>query len=303
MAFSTQGSGVLSVPADTAVEVVESPPGGSTPLNRRGFGPLFWAAAGWLALVLLAALFADVLPIHAADEQLAGPPLSGPTLDHPFGTDSVGYDLFARTLRGARVSTIVAVVSLAVGLGVGGGLGILAGFRRGWLDAIVLWVTDVLITFPGLILALALLSFAGRSLRSVLIAIAVLSVPAYTRVARASALLFSSREFVLAARALGASSRRIMFREIAPNVYISLLAYAALGASVAIVAEGALAFLGLSVPDSISWGSMIADGQSQLRDAPQAALAPTLVMFLTIMSLNFVGERLGAVIDPRSSQL
>ena len=131
----------------------------------------------------------------------------------------------------------------------------------------------------------------------------MLAIPGYARVARALTLTYATENFVLAAQATGARSIRVMTREILPNVIVPLASFAALGAAVAIIAEGALAFLGLSDPGSISWGNMIAQGQTQLYDGAQAAIAPMSAMFLTILSLNFIGERLGAVLDPRERQL
>ena len=269
--------------------------------RRRGFG--FWLAVAWLGGITVAALFSPLLPLPDPHQELAGPPLAGLSLHHLAGTDLIGHDLFSQVIYGARMSLLVGAVSVAFGLLVGGTLGVIAGYLQGATDAVTTWATDVLLVFPGLVFALALVSFIGPSTTSVLLAISVLAVPVYTRVARATTLSVSRRDFVTAARALGATRRRIMLREIAPNVAITLLPYAALGASVAILAEGGLAFLGVGVPGSLSWGSMIAQGQSQLRQAPQAAFAPMLGMFFTLLSLNLIGEKLGGSIDPREANV
>jgi peptide/nickel transport system permease protein len=271
--------------------------------SRQHLGLVFWFAIVWTALILFCAIAADALPLNDPHQQLAGTPLRGPSLDHPFGTDVVGHDLFSQVIHGAQISVVVGAASVAAGLLVGGTLGIAAGLYRGPVDGIVMWSTDVLLAFPALVLVLALVSFAGASLTSVVFAIALLSIPAYTRIARAGTLVFSQHNSVLAARVLGAKPSRIIVREIAPNVLVPLVPFAALGAGVAIIAEGALSFLGLGVPGSRSWGSMIAQGQNQLRIAPQAAFAPMTVMFLTILALNIIGERLGASLDPRGSKL
>ena len=273
------------------------------PGEQQKFGAGFWGSVGWLTLVTLGAILSPLLPLPDPKAQLTGPPFASPSLHHLFGTDIIGHDLFSQVVYGARISIVVGAASVAIGLLVGGSLGIAAGYARGAADATLMWVTDVLITFPALILALTLVSFAGPSLGSVLVAIVLLSIPVYARIARATTLLYAQQDFVLAAHMMGASRIRIMLREITPNVAVRLLSYAALGASVAILAEGGLAYLGLSVPGSLSWGSMIAQGQSQLRDAPQAAFAPMIGMFLTLLALNVIGERLGASIDPRESQL
>ncbi len=271
--------------------------------NVRKYGFGLWLAIAWLILIAFGAILGPMLPLPDPHAQLTGAPFASPSSHHLFGTDLVGHDLFSQVLYGGRVSMIVGATSVVLGLLVGGSLGIIGGYLGGAADAALLWVTDVLLTFPGLVFALALVAFAGPSLGSVLIAIDVLAIPIYARIARATTLTYARQDFVLAAELMGATRTRVMVREIAPNVAVRLLAYAALGASVAILAEGGLAYLGVSVPGSLSWGSMIAQGQSQLQDAPQAAFAPMLAMFLTLLSLTFIGERLGASIDPREANV
>jgi len=187
---------------------------------------------------------------------------------------------------------------------VGGTIGLVSGYLGGMVSGFLMWFIDVLLAFPALVFALALVSFVGPHLSSVVLVFAVLAIPGYARVARALTLTYATENFVLAARATGAGVIRVMAREILPNVIVPLSSFAALGAAIAIIAEGSLAFLGLSDPGSISWGNMIAQGQDQLYDGPQAAIAPMIVMFLTILSLNFIGERLGGgARPPRRSAL
>lgn len=257
----------------------------------------------WVGLVVVAAVFAGILPIADPHQYQYGPSSSSPSWHDWFGTNTGGQDLFSQVVNGARVSLIVGVSSVAAGIGIGGGLGMVAGYLRGRLDAVVVWVTDVMLTFPGLVFALALVAFLGSSLRNVVIAIAVFGIPIYVRVTRALTLTFSSREFVYAAESLGATRWRVLGREVLPNVAAPLLPYAAIGASVAIIAEGGLAFLGVSAPNSFSWGFLISQGQQELAQAPQAVLFPMVVMFLTILALNVIGDRLGATVDPRASNL
>ncbi|MCU1452813.1 MAG: hypothetical protein JWN46_959 [Acidimicrobiales bacterium] len=272
-------------------------------VTKRRSDWLFWVSVGWMALMIFCAVFGHLLPLADPHAQLAGPPLSGPGLHHPFGTDVVGYDLFSQAVNGARISMLVAAVSVASGMLVGGTIGLVSGYLGGRTSGVLMWFIDVLLAFPALVFALALVSFVGAHLSSVVMVFAVLAVPGYARVARALTLTYATENFVMAARAAGATPVRVMLREILPNVIVPLASFAALGAAVAIIAEGSLAFLGLSAPGSISWGNMIAQGQDQLYDGPQAAIAPMVVMFLTILSLNFIGERLGAVLDPRQAQL
>lgn len=274
---------------------------GSGPRKGLGFG--FWLATSWMGLIVFAAIFDNILPLPSPTQVLAGPPNQGPSWRFPFGTDLIGHDVFSQVVAGARVSMLIGASSVLAGLLIGGGIGILAGFYRGTTDVIVVWVTDVLLTLPGLILLLTLVAFLGQTLFNVLLAIAILSIPAYARIARATALAVSQRDFVLAALALGARPRRILVRDVLPLVALPIASYAAIGASIAILAEGALAYLGLGPPNSLSWGDMIAAGQQQLTTAPQLTFAPIIVFVVTIMALNFMGQKAGAALDPRQGRL
>ncbi|MGP3933574.1 dipeptide/oligopeptide/nickel ABC transporter permease/ATP-binding protein [Nonomuraea sp. KM88] len=270
--------------------------------RRLGWG--FWAAAGWIGLVLLAAVLADVLPLARYDETLAGPPRSGPGAAHPFGTDGLGRDVLSRVVHGARVSLGVGVGAVLLGLGIGAPLGILAGYRRRATDAVIMAVNDVAQAFPALVFALAVVAFAGANLRNVLIVLGVLGVPSWVRLLRGATLSYAEREFVLAARVLGTRDRRILWREIVPNVAVPAASYAFIGMAVVVVAEGSLAFLGLSVQaPTPTWGGLINEGRTLLDSAPHVVLAPSLVMFLTVLSFNLVGDRLRSLTDVRESGL
>jgi peptide/nickel transport system permease protein len=266
------------------------------------FGFAFWLALAWVGLVILAAIFANLLPLSNPNQPAVGPFNQAPTWQHLFGTDNIGHDLFSQVVFGGRVSMIIGGSSVAVGLTIGGLLGIMAGFYKGIVDVIVVWVTDLLLTLPGLIFALTLVAFLGQTLRNVVIAISVLSIPAYARIARAASLAVSQRDFVLASLSLGAKPRRILFREVMPLVAIPIVSFIPIGASVAILAEGALAYLGLSASNELSWGAMIAAGQQELNTAPQAVFAPIIAFFLTVMALNYVGQKAGAALDPRQAR-
>lgn len=286
-----------------AADPVSVPDAAVADLGKRPISWVFWLSVVWLGLMIFAAVFASALPLPDPHEQLAGTPLQSPTLHHIMGTDVVGHDLFSQVVNGARISMLVALVSVVTGLFVGGTIGLVSGYLGGKVSGLLMWFIDVLLAFPALVFALALVSFVGPKLSSVLLVFAVLAIPGYARVARALTLTYATENFVLASQANGARPIRVMVREILPNVIVPLASFAMLGAAIAIIAEGALAFLGLSDPGSISWGNMIAQGQTQLYDGPQAAIAPMAVMFLTILSLNFIGERLGTVLDPRERQL
>jgi len=284
---------IPAVPPDTIPEIPEV---------KRKIDFTFWLSAFWIALMVFAALFATILPLADPSAQIYEP-LAGISTAHLMGTDAVGHDLFSQVVNGARISMLVAFASVASGLLIGGTIGLISGYAKGVISGVLMWIVDVLLAFPALVFALALVSFAGSSLRSVVLVIAVLAIPGYARVSRALTLTYANQNFVMAARAIGATHWRLVVREVLPNVIVPLASFAALGAAIAIIAEGALAFLGLSAPGSISWGNMISQGQAQLADGPLPALAPMIAMFLTILSLNFIGERLGAVLDPREGQL
>ena len=282
-----------------------SQPGGTSRRRKKGNGVLFWIAVGWVGLVVFSALFAGFLPLK--NPNLPDIPNK---LEPPFGeggilgNDGLGRDVLARLAYGARVSLQISVAAVAVGILVGGTLGMLVGYFRGKFETLIMSLINIILAFPALILLLYIVSVIGQSLSAITIAISFLSIPVYTRVARATTLAVSQREYVLAARALGATDSRILFREIMPNVILPVVAFGLVALGVIIVAEGALAFLGLSVqPPSATWGSMIAAGKRHLNATVWVALVPSLVMFLTVLSLNFVGDILRSRFDVKESAL
>jgi peptide/nickel transport system permease protein len=198
----------------------------------------------------------------------------------------------------------VGVLSVALAIVLGGGLGLLAGYLRGPVDAMIGTATDALLAFPALVLALAVTSFWGHDLKNLILVIGGLGIPAFTRVARAATLKYAEREFVLAARAMGAGNLRIIALEILPNAFAPVLAFGLLAVAVAMIAEGTLAFLGLSVPPpAASWGAMIAEGRSRLDGSPGVALIPAGCFFLTIFSVNMAADRLRRLVALRESRI
>jgi peptide/nickel transport system permease protein len=265
----------------------------------------YWLAFGWLVLIVICAVFANFLPVKDPNAQnilvrLRPPGQGGGIL----GTDDLGRDILARLVFGARVSLIVSVTAVTMGSVFGGLLGLTSGFFRGAYERIVVSSVDVLLAFPALVLLLALVAFKGQSLPTIAFVIGFLSIPPYTRVARATTLAVSQREYVLAARAMGAKSSRILFRELLPNVALPIIAFGLVALGAVIVAEGSLAFLGLSVKfPTATWGSMIAAGKIHIRDAPHLALIPSMAMFLTVLSVNYVGDQMRQRFDVRESAL
>lgn len=275
--------------------------------HRLGFW--FWAAVVWLVLLVLAAGLADLLPLKDPSATFRGVSRDGPSGAHWFGADNIGHDVFSRTIHGARRSLAVGAVATAVGLTVGGVVGLVAGYYRRSLDGAIVTVLDVMLAIPGLVLALALVAFfappgeASPTRQTVwaTIALSILAVPTIARVARAQTMVWSDRDFVLASRTLGTRNLRIVTREVLPNVLPALVSFAFVGLAALIVVEAALAFFGVGDVSGVSWGIMIQNGRSQVDDAPHMVLFPSLFMFLTILALNFVGDQLRSRSDVRES--
>ena len=272
-------------------------------INRR-LGPLFWIAVGWLVLISLLALLAPWLPIKDPDAYYLvrgeRPPYA-PSATHWFGTDQDARDMFARTIFGARVSLVIGFVAIAFGMLVGGTTGVVAGYLRGRTDRIVSFVFIVFLSFPSLVLAILITALLDRGLVTIALTLGVLAVAPVGRLARATTLSFAEREFVTAARAIGAGDRRIIIRELLPNVVIPMGALALLGMAVAIVAEGGLAFLGLSVEKGPTWGKLIliGAGSRELEKSPWIAFGPIIILFITVLSLNYAGDRVRSYFDVR----
>jgi peptide/nickel transport system permease protein len=273
-------------------------------LPRRRLGITFWLAVAWLSIVILGAIFADVLPLRSPSAvapfaQLKGIGAPG----HLLGTDDLGRDVLARMVFGSRVSLIVAVSSVVVGAGIGLPVGMAAGYLRGRFDAVVVFIVDVILSFPALVLLLALVTFLGQSLVIISLTLGFLAIPAYTRLARANTLATASRTFVQAARAVGESTGRIIFHELLPNVAAPVMAYSFVSMGLFIVIEGSLSFLGLSVEAPVpSWGGMIASGSNYLLQDPQLVLLPALAMLLTVLSLNLIGDGIRHLQDVREAR-
>lgn len=265
------------------------PPTATTERFRPGV--VVWIAVGWLTVVAVMAILADLLPL--ADPLRPNPRRAAavPGFHHWFGTDALGRDMFARVVFGARTSLFVAFTSVVVAASIGCVLGFVAGYLRGRVTSVIMGVLDIMLAFPALILALALTTFLGPGAKNVVLAISFVAIPIFGRLARAQTLSYRQRDFVTASLASGASSARTLFVEIVPNVAPPIIAFALVFAAVAIVIEGGLSFLGLGVPPpNPSWGGMIAAGQARLDRAPHISLIPAVVMFVTVLSLNTVGE-------------
>lgn len=217
-----------------------------------------------------------------------------------FGTDTNGFDIFSRTMFGARNSLLIGAMSIIFGILIGGSLGLIAGYVGKRVDRVIDTITNIFLAFPALLLAIFIVGFfdsgttseaKSRSIVPIIIALSILSIPPITRLVRANTMVYAQREFVLAARSLGAKNGRIIIREILPNVLPAMVTFAITGMAVLIVAEGALAYLGLSVSaPTPTWGAMIFGGQAKLETAWWISIMPSIVLFLTVLSINLLGD-------------
>lgn len=266
----------------------------TSPPFTKGGGLSFYAACCWLTLVVLCALGAGVLPLPFTLDQIDSDHLAaGPGGAHLLGTDAMGRDMLVRLLFGSRVSLVVGSCAPLLGLVVGLLLGMPAAWCRGWSERLIMTLTDVILAFPALIFLLVFTAILGPQLITITLGLGLLLAPRFIRVVRANTARFREREFVLAARIGGSGEGSILLKEVLPNIMGPLLAYTLVVSGYVIVIEGGLAFLGLSVPSPApSWGGMIAAGRDVLEEAPHVAIIPMVTMFLTVLAVNLLGDRL-----------
>jgi peptide/nickel transport system permease protein len=285
---------------------VESDSGRS---KKKGIGFGGWLSVFWLVFLIVVAIAGIV-----TNQKIPGLPdpkndVADFKLDlfssgHLLGTDSSGQDILSLTANGTSASLEIGFFSVLIGFAVGGLFGILSGYFKGRVGAVLGASTDILLAFPPLVLAISIVTFLGHSVTNVTMALAIVSIPVLARISRASTLSWAEREFVTAARAQGAKHGRVMIRELLPNVLPAMLSIALLGVAVVIVAEAGLAIVGAGVSsDVITWGSIINSGRQDIQTAPQIVLVPSFVIFLTVMALNYLGDALRAKFDVRESAL
>ena len=254
-----------------------------------------------LVLVLLMAGLGPTLYQHDP-WNLAGRPFSPPFGQFPLGTDTLGRDLAAGLIHGARVSLLVGLVATAVALSLGTLIGAVAGYRGGWVDDALMRLTEFFQTIPSFIFAVVLVAIFQPSLRSIVAAIAMVSWPAVARLVRGEFIALRHREFVLACEALGMAERAIIFRQILPNAAGPVIVTGSLMVATAVLLESGLSFLGLGDPNLMSWGFMIGSSRSVLRQAWWMSAVPGVAILLTVLALNLVGEGLNDALNPRLRQ-
>ena len=261
--------------------------------------PAVMGAAVVLILILLA-LFGPQLAPHDPAFQDYDHMLEGPSSLYWFGTDQLGRDIFSRLLHGAQLSLMVAAVGVITGAVVGIPLGLIAGYYGGWTETVIMRFSDILLAFPGILLAIGIIALLGPGLPNVMIAIAVFGIPQFARLVRGSTLQVKARDFVQAAQAQGGSDLRILFVHILPNVMAPIVVMCTLRTAQAILIASSLSFLGLgATPPTPEWGAMLADGRSYIQTFPHIAAFPGLAIFVTVLGLNLLGDGLNDMLDPR----
>jgi peptide/nickel transport system permease protein len=264
----------------------------------RGIKPVFGFV--FLLVMLVSSLCAPLITSYSPVQTDFSSAREAPSAAHWFGTDSLGRDVFSRVLYGGRVSLVAGLIPILIAGTLGGLGGLLAGYLGGWVEQIFMRLADVMLAFPSLVLAMAIVYSLGPDFHNALIAIGITMIPEYVRVVRGQTLSLKEQEFVEAARALGAGSRRIMLTHIAPNLAAPVIVLLTIGFGRAILIEAGLSYLGLGVqPPDPSWGSMIQNGYAYLDQAPWMAIFPGLAIVLTVLSINFLGDSLRDLLDPR----
>jgi peptide/nickel transport system permease protein len=269
------------------------------PEKNEPLGLFFWICIFWIGLNVFGAIFANLLPLPNPLYENFNAINVGPGLHHLFGTDDLGRDIFSRIVYGSRVSITVGIGAIVIGFGIGAPLGMLAAYRRGRFDAILTNVMYVLLAFPAIIATIAVLSFwTPRSMFKIIVVIGVASIPLVYRVIRTATLSVATKDYVIAAKVQGATDRRILMKELLPNIAPIAVSFFLIGVATVITLEGALAFLGLSVnPPTPSWGNMINEARTVLSQNVWLAFFPSLALCLFLIALNFIGDRIRSHFD------
>jgi ABC-type dipeptide/oligopeptide/nickel transport system permease subunit len=287
------------------VEKVERRLPAQTTLFRDALRRLFRNKLAIIGMVILGlfvfcALFAPWIAPYDPIAQDVTRRREPPSWEHPFGMDEVGRDLLSRVIYGARVSLYVGVASVSLAIIAGTLIGAVSGYAGGWVDNVVMRIMDIMLAFPSLLLAIAIVAILGPGLLNMLYAIAFVSIPAYARIVRASVLAAKEMDYTLAARAIGCSSSRILFRHIMPNCLTPIIVQGTLGIATAILDAAGLSFLGLGAqPPTPEWGAMLGQGRGSVFTAPHVVIFPGLAIMLSVLGFNLLGDGLRDALDPR----
>jgi peptide/nickel transport system permease protein len=289
-------------PADPTVEMQEPPEEGQrfALLSALFDSRVTIGAVGFIILVLVLAAVGEIIAPYGANEINVMNQLQPPSLTHLFGTDDLGRDVFSRVIIAARPSVVVSIVSVALALVAGVGIGLVSGFFGGWVDVTGMRMMDVVFSFPVMLLALAIVAMLGPGIVPAMLAIAVVYTPFFARITRASVLTVREETYIKAARSIGASNARILRLHVLPNIMAAIIVQTSLSLAFAILTEAALSFLGLGVqPPTPSWGRMLFDGRGFVTQAWWMAVFPGAAIFLTVLALNLVGDAMRDALDPR----
>ena len=253
-----------------------------------------------LLITVVAAIFGPNLVAYTPDKMDFTTRFGAPSLKHIFGTDDFGRDTFTRIVYGASVSLEVGIISVSLAATVGTFLGLLAGYGRRLSDEVIMRMMDVLYAFPAVLLAIAILAALGKGVENAMIAIGIVYIPIFARITRGEVLSIRNEEFITAARSMGASDLRILFRHILPNILSPIIVETSLSLAFAILAEASLSFFGLGTqPPDASWGRMLSEGRNYFRQSPWMGIFPGLAIMFVVMGFNFLGDGLRDALDPR----
>lgn len=257
-----------------------------------------------LTLLVFVGIFGTLIAPYEINEINISGRLQGPSGEHWFGTDELGRDIFTRVLVAARVSLQVGFIAVGFALGAGVPIGLVAGYYRGAVDAVLMRLMDILFSFPAILLAIAILAALGPGIGNAMIAIGLVYTPIFARITRGSVLVVSEEVYIRAARSLGAKDRRIIFLHILPNVMAPIIVQTTLSLAFAILSEAALSFLGLGVqPPNPAWGRMLSEGRNFFQQAPWMGIFPGVAILVTVVSFNFVGDGLRDALDPKQKSV
>lgn len=253
-----------------------------------------------LALVVVSAVFAPWIAPFPPDKLSTGPRLQGPSMDHLFGTDALGRDLFSRIIYGSQTALQAGFITIGIATSVGTLIGLVAGFYGGWVDVLLMRFMDLLLAFPAIFLALLVLAVLGPGLTNGIIAIGISTIPGFARIVRGNVLTVKAQDYVLAARATGSTNNRILFKTIFPNTIAPIIVLATLVFPAAVLSSAGLSFIGLGAqPPSPDWGAQLVDGAVYLRNAPWLFNFPGFAIFVTVMGSNLLGNALRDLLDPQ----
>jgi peptide/nickel transport system permease protein len=263
--------------------------------NKAG---LFGAVV--VALIVIFGIFAPLLAPYDPTAQDIPNRLAKPSIDHPLGTDQYGRDILSRLIYGARISLVVGILSVLIGILIGVILGLVAGYSGGFIDLLICKIIDVLMSFPMLLLAMAIVAILGTSLVNSILAVGISSIPRFARLTRGQVLVLKNTEFIDAVRALGSNPVRIVFLHLLPNIVSPIIIMGTLYIATAIIMESNLSFLGLGVqPPTATWGGMISDGRAFLRSSPWVSTIPGIAIALSVLAFNMLGDGLRDALDPK----